>query len=476
MTTTKEHTAVQVFDTDSLHPTPAFLGMLRASSCPLLVVLCGTSGTGKSSLGNQLLQGVLGDQDLADYTTPFGVADGTAPRTAGVEVAPPIKLWQLLQRHGCQDLLTKYSTLSGDEDVFVVDTGGLASVMGSQTPTPLIQQLVGVLCCATTCLYVSTARPTVQQVASMSEIIKLCNMDYLHGTPGAAAQLRMCLLLKDVVSVKKDETVAAARARQKSQGEETARALSSTVHGENRDVPDQGVGVVCFPQYSQVDNPKYKAAQPLYWGCLQDVLEQICEHAGHTTWPGGVQAAGRLGEVLNLLQGFKSCFNLTRFEDLRWSLYSHKLGMVVQERIEQQVQHLVEQKSGSQLTSMKQALGSTATAAATAADLLLELDPALVGVYRGEWPDRWVLEAQQYARPYYELLQVGVTKINWWMIGGAVLVSVGAVAERVAPMAADYCVKLVEEKTQSKELAEAAKHVVDKVTRQAGQIVKEKGV
>ena len=129
------------------------------------------SGTsGKSRLGNQLLLGRQ-DQELDDYDTPFQVADGATPMTSGIQVAPPLKLKDLLSRQGCVDQLARYCSLSGDEDWFVVDTVGFARADRPQTATPLIQQLVALLSCATGCLYVTGSIPSPADMKGVSTVV-----------------------------------------------------------------------------------------------------------------------------------------------------------------------------------------------------------------------------------------------------------------------------------------------------------------
>lgn len=430
--------AVQVFEADGtgFRLSDRFKQMLSQSGCPLFLVFVGQAGQGKSTLANQLWHGKQEGKDLDEYDNPFGVGDGAAHVTEGLYCAPPIKLWQLLQRHGLP--LNSDSHLTGAEDVFIVDTEGLQSADG--TSSGLLQQVIIMLYNAACCLYVSRSRPTNTDIDPLVHIIKLCNMDYLQDKTSATSHLMMSLLLKDLFSVKApqqspeqspDEATKEAKeqafTRQKEQKQTLMEIFSNQGLGGTKEQSSTRICAEVFPQYGQVDNPKFASvAAPVYWGSFQSMLTLFCAHANCVQWPSGPQVVASMEKVQNLLQKIRTDLKVTEFAVLRWVLCSHKLGELVKKKLASHCKNIA-QKESKDLKEIIAKLGGGKNPPAVdvlikqVSDILSELDPVFMQEYQQAWPDKWKFEAQLYAEPIWKLLDNREAEFNWWMIAAAVL-------------------------------------------------------
>ena len=309
---------VPVFRQEGNKLSAAFQDQLAKAKSPIIIVAYGRTGSGKSTLLNQLLVGVQEDMTTAEYEEPFATADDATPQSISTHAAI-VRLKDLLVRHRAEDILdmlpqhkgAQTRCLTGEEEVFVVDTEGLQAAVG-HTPY-LFAQLWALLDSAACCLWVQRgSRPTVDDFVQLFSVVKMSTR---------SAQIMVGQLCKDLLTTKRGETPEQMMRRCVEQrdtilrmvgGSEEATAMDKSVADMVR---DHELVVECFPNMFQADNPK-GGAKPAYWGTLQHLLEQLCHHLCHIQLPPGTEVASTIQEQVVKLSHLENIADVDSFAQL----------------------------------------------------------------------------------------------------------------------------------------------------------------
>ena len=138
----------------------------EASKPPIVLLVCGAQGCGKSTFLNQVYTGKQKGRSMYEYNTPCATADGIGQVTKGLQVVH-LKLGVLCEQHHLDR-----AGLSPDTEVLLVDSEGWAYREDTINPW-LLPQLLAVLSVAACCCYLSNAgHLSDREVANVSALQK----------------------------------------------------------------------------------------------------------------------------------------------------------------------------------------------------------------------------------------------------------------------------------------------------------------
>ena len=381
--------AVQVFSEEGTKLSATFHELLDKARHPIIVVAYGRTGSGKSTLLNQLLVGEKEGMSLVKYEKPFQADEGSTPVTRGAQAAV-IRLKDLLANHRCGHTLISIKLrggaakcwLTGEEEVFIVDTEGLESAEGHTTY--LFAQLWALMNSAACCLWVQRgSRPTTDEFEQMFSVVKMSTR---------SAQIMVGQLCKDLLHVKKGETLEQVKKNCTEQCKVLVDMLSdskaaATLGKKVADmVRDHELVVECFPNMYQADMSK-SGARPAYWGTFQHLLKELCHHLCHIQLPSGTDVAGTLEEQLSKVAGLENIGDIETFGQLYTALATSEVKVVLQRGITS-VAGTLDEKGVGQLVELSKQLEAEPGECLLA--MAKDWDKSkLVAGFAEQWPETW---------------------------------------------------------------------------------------
>ena len=291
----------------------------EAKEPPIVLLVCGAQGCGKSTFLNQVYTGKQKGRSMYEYNTPFATADGIGQVTKGLQVVR-LKLGVLCEQHHLDQ-----GRLSPDTEVLLVDSEGWASKEASVDPW-LLPQLLAVLPFAACCCYLSSGgRPSDREVANVSALQEICSpvfgkqvwLEEIHALP--------CVLGMNRVTITKQIKVEQLEHDQREQ----VRVFEEELVPKKARGEPQPHQVFCYPQFGQVD--KKKGVRVAYWGTTQSVLKTVLDHVQKTqdTWRAGVELAKRIEDSADGLGNYlcaACCYDLAMAVQTLKALFGGQTG------------------------------------------------------------------------------------------------------------------------------------------------------
>ena len=388
---------VEVFLRNTLKLNPVVDQMLRASKKPIVVMSCGNARLGKSTLMNQFLTGIQHEHGITEYSEPFIVGDDTSHVTNGLNMAPPIKLRDLLAAHYSLDLLYEMSYLSGDEDVFVIDVEGLDSPDGTSTSN-LFSQIISVMLCCTCCLYVSRGAPSGKEIENVLNLLRLCRLDISDLRSSHRSRMAMCMLPKDVIMCTTRDAFGAVRTKQLGFQKKVLDSFEKFDSSHQKlNVPalvdSRELTVECFPQMLQAEN--IESAAQIYWGCFRDILEVICYQISHRRLEGGSLVADTIQQTAEKIPNVRDLNSMPDISTMRLILLNAKMGELMKKSSDQMWDECKVMETP-QLEQLDSRLVQDPIR--TVQERFAPLDQCMaVDSLKFDWPDRWNEIASSHA-------------------------------------------------------------------------------